>query len=30
MIMSALGITGLSFLGLSAYALVSKKDFSFL
>lgn len=30
LIMSALGITGLSFLGLSAYALVSKKDFSFL
>ncbi|MEL0638142.1 MULTISPECIES: Bax inhibitor-1/YccA family protein [Marinomonas] len=30
MIMSALGITGLSFLGLSAYALISKKDFSFL
>ncbi|MEP0071145.1 MAG: Bax inhibitor-1/YccA family protein [Marinomonas sp.] len=30
MIMSALGMTGLSFLGLSAYALVSKKDFSFL
>jgi modulator of FtsH protease len=30
MIMSALGMTGLSFLGLSAYAVVSKKDFSFL
>ena len=30
LIMSALGITGLSFLGLSAYALISKKDFSFL
>ncbi|NLQ16704.1 Bax inhibitor-1/YccA family protein [Marinomonas sp. M1K-6] len=30
LIMSALGITGLSFLGLSAYALVSKRDFSFL
>ena len=30
MIMSALGTTGLSFLGLSAYAIVSKKDFSFL
>ncbi|CUB02543.1 Bax inhibitor-1/YccA family protein [Marinomonas fungiae] len=30
LIMSALGMTGLSFLGLSAYALVSKKDFSFL
>ncbi|MEP3349960.1 MAG: Bax inhibitor-1/YccA family protein [Marinomonas sp.] len=30
MIMSALGMTGLSFLGLSAYALISKKDFSFL
>ncbi|REG86745.1 Bax inhibitor-1/YccA family protein [Marinomonas pollencensis] len=30
LIMSALAITGLSFLGLSAYALVSKKDFSFL
>jgi len=30
LIMSALGITGLSFLGLSGYALVSKKDFSFL
>lgn len=30
MIMSALGMTGLSFLGLSAYAIVSKKDFSFL
>lgn len=30
LIMSALGITGLSFMGLSAYALVSKKDFSFL
>ena len=30
MIMSALAITGLSFLGLSAYALISKKDFSFL
>lgn len=30
MIMSALGMTGLSFLGLSAYALVSKRDFSFL
>ncbi|BDX03531.1 BAX inhibitor protein [Marinomonas pontica] len=30
LIMSTLGITGLSFLGLSAYALVSKKDFSFL
>lgn len=30
LIMSALGITGLSFLALSAYALVSKKDFSFL
>ncbi|MFD1384680.1 Bax inhibitor-1/YccA family protein [Rhodanobacter aciditrophus] len=29
-IMSALGMTGLSFLGLSAYAIVSKKDFSFL
>ncbi|SBS27388.1 Modulator of FtsH protease YccA [Marinomonas spartinae] len=30
LIMSALGITGLSFLGLSGYAIVSKKDFSFL
>ncbi|ETX09444.1 HflBKC-binding inner membrane protein [Marinomonas ushuaiensis DSM 15871] len=30
LIMSALGITGLSFMGLSAYALVSKRDFSFL
>ncbi|WP_369922434.1 Bax inhibitor-1/YccA family protein [Marinomonas polaris] len=30
LIMSALGITGLSFLGLSAYALISKKDFNFL
>jgi modulator of FtsH protease len=30
MIMSALGMTGLSFLGLSAYAVFSKKDFSFL
>lgn len=30
LIMSALGITGLSFLALSAYALVSKRDFSFL
>ena len=30
MIMSALGITGLSFLGLSAYTLISEKDFSFL
>lgn len=30
MIMSALGTTGLSFLGLSAYAVISKKDFSFL
>ncbi|RDL43025.1 FtsH protease modulator YccA [Marinomonas piezotolerans] len=29
-IMSALGMTGLSFLGLSAYAIISKKDFSFL
>jgi modulator of FtsH protease len=30
LIMTALGITGLSFLGLSAYALISKRDFSFL
>lgn len=30
LIMSALGITGLSFLALSAYALISKRDFSFL
>ena len=30
LIMSALGITGVSFRGLSAYALISKKDFSFL
>lgn len=30
MIMSALGITGLSFLALSGYAIFSKKDFSFL
>ncbi|TBR44312.1 Bax inhibitor-1/YccA family protein [Marinomonas agarivorans] len=30
LIMSALALTGLSFLGLSAYALISKKDFSFL
>lgn len=29
-VMSSLALTGLSFLGLSAYALVSKKDFSFL
>ncbi|WP_067214896.1 Bax inhibitor-1/YccA family protein [Marinomonas gallaica] len=30
LIMSALAMTGLSFMGLSAYALISKKDFSFL
>ncbi|MCV2401295.1 Bax inhibitor-1/YccA family protein [Marinomonas sp. C2222] len=30
MIMSALGMTGLSFLGLSAYAVITRKDFSFL
>ena len=30
MVMSALGITGIAFLGLSAYAVTSKKDFSFL
>lgn len=30
MVMNALALTGLSFLGLSAYALISKQDFSFL
>lgn len=30
LIMTAFGITGVVFLGLSAYALVSKKDFSFM
>ena len=30
LVMMALGGTGLTFLGLSAYALVSRKDFSFL
>ncbi|MCZ2723228.1 Bax inhibitor-1/YccA family protein [Marinomonas sp. 15G1-11] len=30
MVMTAFGITGLSFLGLSAYAIATKKDFSFL
>lgn len=30
LIMTAFGITGMVFLGLSAYALVSKKDFSFM
>jgi len=29
-IMTALGMTGLTFFGLSAYAITSKKDFSFL
>ncbi len=28
--MTALGMTGLTFFGLSAYAITSKKDFSFL
>ncbi|WP_036181222.1 Bax inhibitor-1/YccA family protein [Marinomonas sp. MED121] len=30
LVMSALALTGLAFLGLSAYALISKQDFSFL
>ncbi len=30
LVMNALALTGLSFLGLSAYALISKQDFSFL
>lgn len=30
LVMSALALTGLSFLGLSAYAIISKKDFTFL
>ncbi|KZM44412.1 MAG: Bax inhibitor-1/YccA family protein [Marinomonas sp.] len=30
LVMNALGLTGLAFLGLSAYALISKQDFSFL
>jgi modulator of FtsH protease len=30
LVMSALGITGATFVGLSAYALVSKRDFSFM
>ncbi len=30
MVMTAFGITGLSFVGLSAYAIATKKDFSFL
>jgi modulator of FtsH protease len=30
LVMSALGITGVTFVGLSAYALTSKRDFSFM
>jgi len=30
LVMSALGITGVTFVGLSAYALVSRRDFSFM
>ena len=30
LIMTAFGITGVTFIGLSAYALVSRKDFSFM
>jgi len=30
MVMQALGLTAVAFVGLSAYALVSKKDFSFM